>query len=99
MVANQLYCWCFKLPDAYVIFITEDDYYKANKPLYLVQRMNVTLNQPFNDGTHILYVNSLYQDDSALGRLMHDFNCSNPDDMYYEILQIRHVTSRRARKE
>ena len=48
---------CKDLPDTYVIFITENDYYKAGKPIYIIQNMNLTLNQSFDDGTHILYVN------------------------------------------
>jgi len=75
-----------ELPDTYVIFITERDYYKAGRPVYVIQNMNLTLNQPFDDGTHILYVNGQYRDDSDLGRLMHDFNCSSADDMYFELL-------------
>lgn len=40
----------------------------------------------FFDGSHIIYINATYQDDSELGKLMYDFNCSNPDDMNYEVL-------------
>lgn len=75
-----------ELPDTYVIFITENDYYKAGKPLYLIQNMNLTLNQPFGDGAHILYVNGEYRDDSDLGKLMHDFNCTDAADMNFELL-------------
>ena len=75
-----------ELPDTYVIFITEKDYYKAGKPLYLVQNMNLTLHQPFGDGAHILYVNGEYRDDSDLGKLMHDFNCTDAADMNFELL-------------
>ena len=50
------------------------------------RRLGALTQIPSDDGTHILYVNSLYQDNSDLGRLMHDFNCSNPDDMHYGIL-------------
>ena len=56
------------------IFITEKDYYQAGKAVYMIQNMNQTLNQPFGDGAHILYVNGEYRDDSAIGKLMHDFN-------------------------
>lgn len=74
------------LPDTYVIFITEKDYYKAGKPMYVIQNMNLTLNQPFEDGTHILYVNGEYRGDSDLGKLMHDFNCTDAEDMYFDLL-------------
>ena len=75
-----------ELPDTYVIFITENDYYKAGKPVYQIQNMNLTLNEPFGDGAHILYVNGEYRDDSAIGRLMHDFSCTEAADMHYSLL-------------
>lgn len=75
-----------ELPDTYVIFITENDYYKAGKPLYEIQNINLTLNQPFDDGTHILYVNGEYRDNSDLGKLMHDFNCNDASDMNFDLL-------------
>ena len=75
-----------ELPDTYVIFITENDYYKAGKPVYVIQNMNLTLGKPFDDGAHILYVNGEYRDDSDIGKLMHDFNCTSADDMHFRIL-------------
>ena len=39
--------------------------------------------------TYIIYVNSSVQDDTALGKLMHDLHCSDPHDMYSEILARR----------
>ena len=69
-----------------VIFITEKDYYQAGKAVYMIQNMNQTLNQPFGDGAHILYVNGKYRGDDEVGKLMHDFSCTDPDDMNYEIL-------------
>ena len=78
-----------ELPDTYVIFITEKDYYKAGKPVYVIQNMNLTLSQPFDDGAHILYVNGEYRDDSDIGRLMHDFNCTNASDMNFTLLAER----------
>lgn len=44
----------------------------------------------FGDGSHIIYVNSSIQDeDTALGRLMHDLHCKNANDMYSEVLAKR----------
>lgn len=74
------------LPDTYTIFITERDFFRANKPLYEIQRMNLTTGTPFEDGAYILYVNGEYHDTSDLGKLMHDFNCSDPDDMQIDLL-------------
>ncbi|MCI7227967.1 MAG: hypothetical protein MR499_12395, partial [Lachnospiraceae bacterium] len=46
-------------------------------------------NRAFGDGSHILYVNSQIQDDTKLGRLMHDLHCKNADEMYSEVLAAR----------
>ena len=35
-------------------------------------------------GTHILYVNGEYRGDSDLGKLMHDFNCIDAEEMYFD---------------
>lgn len=78
-----------ELPDTYVIFITENDYYKAGEPVYVIQNMNLTLGQPFGDGAHILYVNGQYRGDSDIGRLMHDFNCTKAEDMNFELMAER----------
>ena len=70
-----------KLPETYVIFITETDIYKKGLPFYTIERMNTLLDTSFADGEHILYVNGSYRGEDAIGKLMHDFTCSNPDDM------------------
>ena len=73
--------------DSYVIFITETDKFKHNKPLYRIERMNLDTNRRFNDGSHIIYVNGACQDsDTELGRLMHDLRGADPDQMHYDIL-------------
>ena len=77
------------LPETYVIFITEHDIWKRGKPLYTVRRTFEDTEEVFNDGTHILYVNGECQSESPLGRLMHDFFCSDPNDMYSDVLAER----------
>ena len=77
------------LPEAYVIFITEHDIWKRGRPLYTVRRTFMDTQNVFEDGTHILYVNGEAQNESPLGRLMHDFFCTEPDDMYSSILAER----------
>lgn len=76
------------IPDSYVIFITENDVMKGNQPIYPVERY-VTIGENkvlFGDGSHIIYVNGKYRGDDEIGKLMHDFSCTNPDDMNYEAL-------------
>lgn len=76
------------IPDSYVIFITENDVMKGNQSIYSVERY-VTIGEDkvlFGDGSHIIYVNGQYRGDNEIGRLMHDFSCTNPDDMNYDVL-------------
>ena len=77
-----------KLPEHYVIFITESDVLKLGKPLYSIERCIMETEPPvlFDDEAHIVYVNGEIQDDTDLGQLMHDFHCINPNDMHYEVL-------------
>ena len=72
-----------RLPDNYVIFITQYDVLKGGLPIYHISRRIEENNAAFADGSHIIYVNNKIKDNTPLGRLMHDFNCSNPNDMYY----------------
>ncbi len=72
------------LPNTYVIFITENDFFGKGKAIYPIERINLATHELFNDGEHILYVNGAYsneEDDSDLAKLIHDFRCSSADDM------------------
>ncbi len=77
------------LPETYVIFITENDVMGKGKPLYTVNRYIEETGEPFDDEAHIIYVNGAYRGDTELGKLMHDFSCSNPDDMNFPLLAER----------
>lgn len=77
------------LPETFVIFITENDIFKKGEPFYQIERCFVKTGESFEDGAHILYVNGAYQNESPLGKLMHDFACSDPSDMYYDVLADR----------
>lgn len=77
------------LPEVYVVFITENDVMGLGEPLYHIERSIRESGQPFGDGSHILYVNGAYRGPSDLGRLMHDFSCPKPDEMYFRELADR----------
>lgn len=77
------------LPDIYIVFITEKDFYEEGAPIYKIQNINVTTGKPFDDGAHILYVNGEYRGDSDIGKLMYDFNCTDAEDMNFELLASR----------
>ena len=78
-----------QLPDSYVIFITEHDVLKGNRPVYDIQRTVSGSGAPFNDGSHIVYVNASVQDDTDLGKLMFDLHCKDPNQMHYSVLASR----------
>ena len=73
-----------ELPDSYVIFITENDVLNKNLPLYNIRRIIEEDGTAFGDGSHIIYVNSKIQDDTALGRLMQDMYCTDPEKLNYK---------------
>ena len=77
------------LPETYVIFITENDIYKQDLPLYHIERMILECEKSFNDGTHIIYVNGGYRGNDPVGKLMHDFYCKKAGDMKNKILANR----------
>lgn len=74
------------LPECYCIFITEKDVMGCGLPVYHAQRVVSETGKLLGDGTHIIYVNGAYRGDDPIGRLMHDFSCSSPSDMYYQLL-------------
>ena len=78
-----------ELPETYVVFITEHDVIGKGRPLYHIGRYIFDTNESFDDGSHILYVNGAYRDETPIGKLMHDFSCTVPDDMYYDELAER----------
>ena len=71
------------LPTVYVILITRNDVLGKNKPLYTIERtIKEDNNSSLNNRQHIIYVNSKIQDETELGKLMHDFYCKDPAEMY-----------------
>ena len=77
------------LPETYVIFITKNDVLGYNQSISHIQRRIKETEDIFQDGQHILYVNSKKQDDTELGRLMHDLHCKEADKMYSNVLSAR----------
>lgn len=76
-----------QLPESYVIFITENDIFKAGLARYHINRIIEELSRPFNDGEHIIYVNGDYRGSDDIGKLMNDFRSSKVDDMILEPLK------------
>ena len=75
------------LPESYVIFITEHDYFGHSEPLYHVDRRIKEAGLPFEDFQHIIYVNGQYKSNDPIGKLIHDFWCTNAKDIYHKVLR------------
>ena len=81
-----------KLPETYVIFITENDVLGRGQLCYRVDRRYWDERSQeyalFEDAAHIIYVNAALEDgSSALGHLMADFRTRNPEDMHFASLR------------
>ena len=81
-----------ELKDAYVIFICRHDKFGKGLPVYHVDKVIRETGESYDDGAHIIYLNGIYKGDDDFGRLAHDFNCTNPDEIYYKPLAegVRH---------
>lgn len=72
-----------QLPDEYVIYISETDLWHAGKVMYKVEKTLGTGETaiPYDDGSHIIYVNAEVDDGSAIAKMMRYFKTADPDDM------------------
>ena len=78
-----------KLPETFVIFITENDVLGGGKPIYNIDRTIQQTGKPFGDMAHIIYVNGENKSKTKLGKLMQDFHCTEAKDMNYKLLADR----------
>lgn len=80
------------MSESYVIFITSFLPLKIDEPLLRSDRVvkSDTKSYDFNDGSHIIFVNGRIKGNrTKLERLIHDFHCKNPEDMYNESFKNR----------
>ena len=75
-----------ELKDSYVIFIYKWDKFKEGLPIYHIERYVSETDEPFNDGSHIIYINGSYKGDDDIGHLISDFHQIDSKDMYYKEL-------------
>ena len=78
-----------KLPESYVIFITDKDVLGEGEQLYRIERVIRKSGSLFQDGSHILYFNTAIQGDNTLGKLARDFKEANPKEIQSEVLSHR----------
>ena len=79
----------YKLPESYVIFITDKDVLGEGEQLYQIERVIRKSGSLFQDGSHIFYFNTARQDDNALGKLAKDFKEANPKEIQSDVLSRR----------
>ena len=77
------------LPKSCVVFICEEDVLGYSMPINHIHRRVDENLELFDDKSEIIYVNGNIQDETPLGKLMHDFRCADPNDMYYGVLRKR----------
>ena len=79
-----------RLPESYVIFITRKDILRKGQAIYEIDRYIKGSWEPYGDGTHIIHVCAANADeDTALGHLVHDLLCTDPEDIYYNELRTK----------
>ena len=81
-----------ELQDSYMVFITQTDIFGYGISVYTINRHFEEIDDLFDDGSHIIYVNGNYNGNDAIGNLVHDFGCEESKDMYYPELAkgVRH---------
>jgi len=89
-----------ELRDSYMVFITQKDVFGHGIPIYTINRHFEEIDDSFDDGSHIIYVNGGYKGNDAIGKLMHDFGCKESKDMYYPELAkgVRHFKEEGGRR-
>ena len=69
------------LPECYVIFITLEDVLGLGQTIYTIHRYIDGKLVPFNDGSHIVYINGAAKDDGTeLWKLIHDLKCTDASE-------------------
>ena len=79
-----------ELPERYVIFITRNDVIGLGRAIYVIHKYIDGDLLPFDDGTHLIYINGSAKDDGTeIWKLIHDLQCEDAEDMYFPRLAAR----------
>ncbi len=77
-----------EVPESYIVFMCEGDYFKKGLPIYYIHSYIDETEEKVDTGQEMIYVNGDYQDEeTVLGRLIHDFHCIDPNEMYSEVFK------------
>ena len=78
------------LPEVYVIFITLNDVIGLNKTIYTIHKYIDEDLKPFDDGSHLIYINgSAENDGTEIWKLIHDLRCIKAGEMFFPRLAAR----------
>ena len=77
-----------ELPEQWVVFVMESDPFGEGRATYLFRRADES-GRLLGDGANVLYANAAYEGGGALGDLLHDFLCADPDEMRGERMARR----------
>ena len=78
-----------KLPELYVIYLSEKDLWRGGKTLYTVEKKLSGTDIPYDDGVHITYANAEVKDGTEIARTMQYFKESDPMDQSHGALSKR----------
>ena len=89
------------IPKSSIIFITRQDVLGYGLAMYHVDRRIDENGERLNDEQGVIYINGEKEEETPLGRLIHDFKCTDPDEMYYEVLakRVRYYKEGEGKKE
>ncbi len=90
-----------ELKDSYVIFFCKRDKFREGLPIYHIERTVRETGKPFDDGSHIIYVNGSYKGEGDLAKLIEDFHQKNPANMHYKALSngVKHFKEKEKGRE
>ncbi|MCC8101021.1 MAG: PD-(D/E)XK nuclease family transposase [Clostridiales bacterium] len=77
------------LPDVYIIYISEADFWETEETISHVKKTLGEKSLPYDDGSHVVYVNAAVDDGSEVARMMKYFVTADPDDMSHGELSKR----------
>lgn len=78
-----------QMPDVHIIYISENDLWKAGKTLYNVEKRFQGTDISYDDGVYVTYVNAEVNDGSDVAKLMNYFKTADPEDMSQGDLSAR----------
>ena len=75
----------YDLPDRFVVFLSESDVKGLGRAICTYNFREEVTYESLGYGFHLIYINGEYEDvRSDIGKLIHDFRCSNTDEMFFD---------------